>query len=76
MAWLNTPQECFPEGNKDASEVALGGLIGHTMRAAEEGAPGLGRGKVCLGPISHQISVRHMSFSEVEGWNCTEVVFI
>jgi hypothetical protein len=66
----------LPEGNKDVSEVALDGLSGHTMRAAEEGAPGLGRGKGCLGPILHQISVGHMSFSEVEGWNCTQIVFI
>jgi hypothetical protein len=48
MAWLDTPQECFPEGNKDASEVALGGLIGHTMRAADEGAPGLGEERFVL----------------------------
>jgi hypothetical protein len=61
-----------PEGNK---EDALDGLIGHTMQAVEEGAPGLGRGKVCLGPILHQRSIRH-SFSEVEGWNCTQIVFI
>jgi hypothetical protein len=39
-----------PEGNK---EDALDGLIGHTMQAAEEGAAGLGRGNVCLGPILH-----------------------
>jgi hypothetical protein len=53
------------EGNKAVIEVALDGLSGYTntMRAAEEGVPALGRGQGCLGPILHQISLGHMSFS-------------
>jgi hypothetical protein len=63
MACLDTPQECFPEGNKDVSEVALDGLSGHTMRAAEEGAPGLGRGKgLSWSDIASDISRAHVIF--------------
>jgi hypothetical protein len=49
------------------SEVALGGLIGHIMLAVEEGAPGLGQGKVYLSLMLRQISVRHISFLKVKG---------
>jgi hypothetical protein len=47
------------------SEVALGGLIGHRMWAAGERTPGLGRGKVCLGPILHQISIGTCHFQRL-----------